>query len=63
MFQINRDTVDLYEDLDNTDDLEDFGDDDDEEDFFLLLLFFLLFFGKFIGVTGGISRSVSDIPR
>jgi hypothetical protein len=49
--------------LDNTDDLEDFGDDDDEEDFFLLLLFFLLFFGKFIGVTGGISRSVSDIPR
>lgn len=30
MFQISRDTVDLYEDLDKTDDLEDFGDDDDE---------------------------------
>lgn len=63
MFQISRDTVDLYEDLDNIDDLDDFGDDDDEEDFFLLLLFFLLFFGKFIGVTGGISLSVSDIVR
>lgn len=61
--QISWDTVDLYEDLEKIDDLEDFGDDDDEADFFLLLLFLLLCLGKFIGVTGGTSLSVSDIVR
>lgn len=53
----------MYEDLEKIDDLEDFGDDDDEADFFLLLLFLLLCLGKFIGVTGGTSLSVSDIVR